>query len=253
MSIEALIAWLMILMRSVGVMLLMPTVGSRPLPVTVRLAFGGILASLMYGVVPRADPLSGGWYALAASTLGEVLLGLLLGFFARMIFYAVEMAGRLITMQIGLTAAPGIDAPTPTSEPLAAAVSSLAVVIFFLVGGHLGVLAAFARSFELAPAGAPGFAPDVIPRLIRESGYVIELGFRMAAPFVALDFLITLGFSVLGRAVPRMGVFVMSYAVKLLVGFSLLAGSGALFVRYLNPEFTAQPFKLLELVGRWQG
>lgn len=250
MSLSLLITWLMVLLRSTGVMLLLPTIGGRPLPAPLRIGFSALLASLLYGIVPRAAEMPLTWYPLLLAAVGELILGLVMGFLMRMIFAAVEMAGRLMTQSIGLAVAPGIEAPTPTSEPLASFVSTFATVLFFVLGGHLGALAAFAKSFAIAPAGDPGLSDASVEIFIRETGRVIELGFRMAAPFIAMDFLINLAFSVLGRAVPRMNVFVVSYPVKMIVGCGLLASSGALLVRYLEPEILQLPFRMLEIVGR---
>lgn len=249
MPTELLFSWMMVFLRGIGVVLLIPTLASRPLPPVVRVAISAMLATLLYGLVPHAKELPAGNGGLIVAALGEVVLGLVYGFIARLIFSAVDMAGRMITQEIGLSAAPGIDAPTPATEPLAAFMSTFAGVLFFLLGGHLGALSAFARSFDLAAAGAPAFSALSIEHLVRGTSRMIELGFRMAAPFIAMNFLVTMAFSVLGRAVPKMSVFILSYSLRVIVGFMLLAGAGALIARYLSPEFEALPYRMLEMTG----
>jgi flagellar biosynthetic protein FliR len=121
-------------------------------------------------------------------------------------------------------------------------------VLFFLLGGHFGVLRAFARSFDFAAAGAPRFGGDAVELIVRLTANSVELGVRIAAPFIALNFLVALGFSILGRAVPRMGVFVLSFPVRVVLGLMMFAGSGALFVRYFWGEFDALPWRMLQLL-----
>ena len=240
----------MIFLRGLGIILLFPTLGSRPLPVTIRVALSGLIAGLLYPIVPHATVLPGGPFSLIVASLGETILGLVLGFVGRLVFAAVDMTGRIVTQEIGLMAAPGIDAPTPATEPLAAFLSTFAGALFFMLGGHIGALSAFARSFDFSPAGVPKFSPMATELVIAATGRVIELGFRMSAPFIAMNFLITMAFSVLGRAVPKMNVFVMSSPIKVVIGLLLLSSSAALLTRYLTPEFYELPFKMIEFVAR---
>ncbi len=249
MPIDLVFAWLMVFLRSLGVIILFPTLAGRSLPAMLRVALSACLASVLYGIVPgSAFPSGIGGLVYAAG--GEVILGLVLGFIGRLAFGAVELAGRLIANEIGLTAAPGFDVPIPAQEPLPAFLSMFAGVLFFLFGAHLGVLTAFSRSFDLAHAGAPAFSGAAAITLIEQTARVIELGFRIAAPFIALNFLVNIAFSVLGRAVPKMSVFVLSYPLRTLAGFGLLTGAGSLIARYLWVEFDAMPFKLLEILPR---
>lgn len=250
MSADLLFAWMMVFLRGLGVVLLIPTLGSRPLPRTVRVAIAALLATLLYGIVARPEVMPTTNGALVVAAGGEVLLGLAFGFVARLIFAAVDMAGRVITQEIGLSAAPGIDAPTPATEPLASFLSTFAGVMFFLLGGHIGALSAFARSFDFAAAGAPALSAAAPERLVAGTAHVIELGLRISAPFIAMNFLITLAFSVLGKAVPKMSVFILSYSLRAIIGIILLAGSGMLLTRYLVPEISALPLQMLELVAR---
>jgi flagellar biosynthetic protein FliR len=241
------VAWMMVFLRSLGIILQLPVIAGRSLPIMVRVGLGACLATLLAGIVP-VGPLPVTLPALAFAAGGEVMLGLLMGFITRLTFNAVEMAGRIISPEIGLSASPGLGVPEPTTEPVASLFSSFAVICFFLLRGHEMLLSAFARSFQLAAAGHVEFNPGTAEVLVQATSHVIEIGVRMSAPFIGMNFLVTLAFSVLGRAVPKMNVFVMSLSVRAIAGIGLLGGAGALLMRYLYVEFSEAPLRMLEVL-----
>lgn len=251
---ESLLVVVMGSLRAMGVVMALPALGGRPLPPMIRIALAVMLGGLLTSVTPVSSAVAPATFPtngeLGGSALHEVLLGLAMGLVIRAVLSVAELAGRLIAGEIGLMAAPGFDAPIPAQEPLPSFLGIFGGMMFFMLHGHEGVLAAFARSFELAPAGQGGLNPAAAQTLTAAVSALLELALRMAAPFIALNFVVTMGFAILGRAVPKMNVFIMSYALRSLLGFTLLAGAGALFARYLSGAFERLPWTMLELVGR---
>ncbi len=237
-------------LRAVGVVAALPTLGGRALPAVVRISLAVSMGALLAGVAPASPtPPPSTMGDLGLASLQELLLGLAMGLVVRALLSAAELAGRLIAGEVGVVAAPGFDAPVPSQEPLPTFIGMFAGLMFFLLHAHEGVLAAYARSFDIAPAGTGRLSGAAAETLVGAVVALLGLALRMAAPFIALNFVITAGFSILGRAVPKMNVFIVSIALRSIMGFSLLAGAGALFASYLSGEFERLPWRLLELVG----
>ena len=238
-------------LRAVGVILAWPMPGNQTMPRPVRVGLTLLLGGLLANVSPSphalyAQPV----HILMVGASHELLLGLAMGLVIRIVLSTTALAGRLIAGEIGIIAAPGFDAPVPSQEPLPTLLSFLGGILFFTLHAHESVIAAFARSFELAPPGLGGLSPLASETLVQAVAQLLELALRMAAPFIALNFVITFAFAILGRAVPKMNVFVISYALRSLLGFLLLAGGGMLFARYLGAAYDRLPWVMLELVAR---
>ena len=78
MSAEFLFTWLMVLLRTTGVILELPMLAGRSLPVMARIGLSMGLATLLAPIVPAGSvPLA--WGGLVGAAAGELVLGLALG------------------------------------------------------------------------------------------------------------------------------------------------------------------------------
>lgn len=236
MTIEAgqIVVWVLVLLRTGTFFLGIPLFAGRLIPVRIRMAFGLMLSLLISPYVPADLELSTHYVGVIILAMNEVCVGLLLAMMVRMVFFAVELAGYLISYEIGLMASNSIN---PLLGSTDATLSSLfyyfSLLIFFIVGIHHEVIKAFTLSFELLPIGTFFLQANPMVEYVSEVSNVFVLGVLMAAPFIALNFIVNISFAVLGKAVPKMNVFITSFSVRIISGLVLLVSSILLFSSYV--------------------
>lgn len=145
-----------VIARISGVFISAPLFSNRAVPARVKIAFVIVLSLILLPIVPQhqlhLDFKSD--LAIISILLVEVTIGLVLGFVAYLVFAAVQTAGELIGMQLGLGIATIFD---PANEGSAGIVTSLYVILgalmFLALDGHHLIVAGLVRSFEAAPLG----------------------------------------------------------------------------------------------------
>ena len=193
-----------------------------------------MFALLINPLVPADLELANHFAGAILLALNEMCIGLLLAMTVRMVFFAVELAGHLISYEIGLMASNSVNPLLGSSD---ATITTLlyyfSLLLFFVAGVHYDVLKAFIMSFELLPIGAFFLKASPTVEFVEEVSHVFVIGTLMAAPFIALNFLVNVSFAVLGKAVPKMNVFMTSFAIRILSGLLLLVSSILLISSYI--------------------
>ena len=230
MSLQAynlthLYTFLLILARIAGVIGTAPFLSNRAIPATVK---AGLAAVLSLAVTPLAMQKIGtlpmSVFLLGGQVVGEAIFGMALGYMARLLFSAVEMAGYLIDTQMGFGF---VNLVNPFSEQQASIMSGfqyqLALTLYILMNGHLLLLGSVVRSLDALPPGAlsfqSGFGLAIVPMLKTMFG----LGFRLALPAVGVLLLMDLAFGLIARLVPQVNVFIVGIPAKVIVGLATMA------------------------------
>lgn len=241
--------WMLLFVRAGGMLALLPAISADPIPMQVRVAIAGFLAYAASGFVHLQGPPVSDIGSLAIVIVHELLVGLLMGFGARLVFYAVEFAGQLISTEMGMTMSTHIDPITRTSNSaVGTLLYYLSIVLFFISNCHHAVIVAFMRSFEIAPLGIPTFSRNVAEYFVLQTGNIFLVALQMAAPVMAVNFTVTFTFAILGKAAPGMSVFTESFSVRILAGLTLLGLTLGLTAQIVLSHLRESPEVMLRLI-----
>ena len=234
--------------RASGMMLLMPVFSGQMIPRQVRVALAFLLALTLApialsGFLPPAT-----WVGGALQIIHELSVGAIMGLVSRLVFYALEVAGEYISVAIGLSLSANIDPFTSgRASPANTMLVSLATILFLATNSHLWCLMAFSRSFEIIPPDG-GLSVHTADVLISSTGRIFLIALQIAAPMLAISFLVNLCFATLGRAAPSLNVFVLSFPVQILAGLFLFGLTMMLTAHQVMNVLRQIPELMLEAV-----
>ena len=136
----------------------LPVIGQRIVPMRLRVALAFLIA-LRAGQHAGVAPIPLDSAVTLLVVLQQIVIGVSLGFAVRIVFAAVEFAGELVGLQMGLNFAGFFD---PATGGQATAVSRFFGVtvswLFIVTGGHLLVIAGVVQSLHSFPVGPEPFA-----------------------------------------------------------------------------------------------
>jgi flagellar biosynthetic protein FliR len=239
-----------IFLRAGAFLFLLPLVG-KPVPVMVRVAASLYLAFLMLPLVEPAPALllPGDFLDLALMSMRELLIGALMGFGVQLLFHTVHFAGQLMSMEIGLMQSNLFNPMTGQQDTvISTAFTMLVIVLIFMLDIHHSLILAFKRSLEIMPGGSALGSAMVVNRLIADAGKVFIIGVQMSAPLIAINYIVTLSFAVLGRAIPNMNVMMVSFGVRIGMGLIVLILVLVVVVQILIGMIYDSPERMLQLL-----
>lgn len=213
---------LTISVRVSGLMLFAPFFGSMAIPPKLKAAFVVAMSILLYPVLSSRlmMPALSHWPMLV---IRELLIGAAIGIASNLVFDAVQMAGQLLSTQMGFSLVNLLDPQTQADSTVIAMFhQTIAMLIFLRLDVHLWLLHALGRSFELLPPGDVGISGDFALGVIRAGGTVFALGLQMAAPVFSATLLTDIVLGLLGKASPTMPLMLLGPPVKTLLGLAVL-------------------------------
>ncbi len=222
-------AFSLILSRFVGLFIAAPVVSNPNVPKLVKIGICIFLSIIVFPFVTLNHEFNSS-LSLATAILKEMAVGIFLGFFASLIFVAIQLAGQFIDYQMGLGIVNVIDPNSGVQVPLSGQfLYILGMLIFLAIGGHQLLIKGLIRSFSVLPLGEVVFRRGITFLINDTFAKIIVIAFQISAPVVAAVFLAEMGYGIMSRAIPQMNI--------LIVGLPLKIGLGGLFLFLMLPLF----------------
>ena len=198
-----------------------PLFSMRAVPMRAKIGLAFFVALCAQAVLTDQPVVSiNGPQALGA-VAQQVVVGLAIGFAMRLVFAAVELAGEVVGLQMGLNFASFFD---PTSNAQVSAVARfygyLAMLLFVVINGHLMVLMAVVESFQRFPTDG-NFLQSLQQMRLHEMGAALfSSALWIALPMIALLMFVNLTMGIISRIAPQMNIYAVGFPVTLTVGLT---------------------------------
>jgi len=236
------------LVRVSGMVVFAPFFSSSALPMRTKavlvLAIAFLLAPLVASL-PNAHTEIG-----FAPLLGELAVGLVYGLSLARLNEMLLFSGQIAGVQFSFSLVNLLDPSTHIETPLLGDLFQLMGTLVIIAAGLDRILlASLVRSFRAVPLGSYALVPVTGLAIVRAASGIFLAGVELAAPVLAATMLVEIAVSLVGRLSPQLPVMSLTVPIKTLTGFAILAGSLALWPRFIEARFAG----LLDMADRLLG
>ncbi|WP_377161288.1 flagellar biosynthetic protein FliR [Roseateles sp. UC29_93] len=198
----------------------MPVFSQRQVPARVRIGLALFIAVAAQPSLPAMPviPLDSLPQILTV-TAQQLLIGLSMGFAVRVVFAALEFAGELIGLQMGLNFAGFFD-PSTGSQGTSTSrfLGSMVAFLFVAINGHLMLINSLVESFQAFPVGEEPFRFLRIAQPQVWGAEIFRMGLWIALPLITMLMFVNLVLGIISRVAPQLNVFSVGFPLTVSIG-----------------------------------
>lgn len=219
--------FLVVLARVGGLVTFAPFWGHKAAPPKIRVVLAFVLSIALTPVLlSRIETPPAEIGQLVLVLIGELVIGMVLGFVGRLVFSGFELAAHLFASQMGFSLAGIVDPSTQAQTTAFGTIAQmLGLMILLAANGHHWFLAAAVKSFSTTAPGTFIFSPELLDTLLRFSGTALVTGVSLAAPAIVVLLSVEFALEFFGRTAPQFQVFILGFPFKIGIGLWLVGAS----------------------------
>ncbi len=219
------------LARILGLISSAPVLGNKQVPRRVKVGLAIFITLVIAPTLGDMPAVQVGSPQGILIIIQQAIIGIAMGFTIRIIFTAIEMAGELIGLQMGLGFASFFDPINSGYSPIVARwLGMIATLAFLAMNGHLTMLAALVESFHVLPVGN-SLPLEGYRTVANWGGSIFIYGLQLSMPILAALLITNIALGILTRAAPQLNLFAVGFPITLGLGFIVLSFS----IHYIVP------------------
>lgn len=155
--------------------------------------------------------------------LQQILIGIVLGFTAQLLFVTVNLSGEIIGLQMGLSFATFFNSNSHIGTSIIARLLNILTLFFFLIlNAHLYLISILIESFYSMPVDSYFLNVNIFFVLLKFSGCIFLNSILFISPVMIFLLSISFVMSLLNRLSPQISIFSIGFPLNLLVGIIVL-------------------------------
>ncbi len=251
--------FLLVFLRLGIVMTFLPFFGSKNLPPHFRigliLALSLLLTPIVQTVIQPGESLQPS-IALSAGSeadmknqknlwaesdiplmvLKETIFSFVLALTVRFIFYAVDTAGQIIAITMGLSMANVFNPEIGQSTEIARLYGIVAFLLFLSLDAHHYFIYAFIESFKHVAVGGADIK-SMVSAGIALSSRIFTLAIKLSAPVITVIMITNILLGMLSKLIPQFNIFFVGYPIYITMGYIVMLLGLPLMIYILSGYF----------------
>ncbi len=229
--------FLLLLTRVSGLFMAAPFFGSINIPQAIR---AGAAVAFTFALFPVVDamgpvPAPATVFGFAFTVVRELFIGWLIGFVAFISFAAINMAGKLMDMQVGFSIVNVMDPTSGQQIPLIGSfLYNLGLIVFVVTNGHHALISALAESFRFVPLVSMDPDPSLVELIVRFTVGIFTTGVQIAIPVTFAILMTNVGLGILARTMPQLNIFVVGVPMHIIIGMIVLSIMIPFYILFLD-------------------
>jgi flagellar biosynthetic protein FliR len=240
LSLELAEGFILVLVRVSSIIMLVPVFGDTRVPARVKGGLSFLIALIFFplvrSILPNIENVAPAH--LAVLIAGEIVIGAVIGFAARLVFAGIQMAGEALGFEMGFMFAGVIDPLTNIQVTVISEFLYLVgILLFMIVDAHHIFISAITDSYSVLPPLLVNVSGPFTQALLNLSGEIFMIAIKISAPVLAVLIFLNIGMGMIARAVPQMNIFAINFPLEIGIGFLFIGLAAPVFVKTIKHVF----------------